>query len=758
MKRYFFACLFIFCFAFVCFAQQVKPTATPTPVPLEDTDDIVKISTTLVQVDVTVTDKNGKAVTDLKAEDFEIYENGEKQLITNFSYMAPQRADAQAPTNSNKIEGKINNVPVPFAQLRPEQVKRTIAIVVDDLGLSFESVATVRSALRKFVDNQMQPGDLVAIVRASVGSGAFQQFTSDKRQLYSAIEQLKWNPQGRSGISSFAAVEPSIVDQMIAQGVPQQGTPPAGVPNNLSPAQQELLKKFLDDAAKLDSETRKSFEAFRQDIFTAGTLGAINYAVGGMNELPGRKSIMFFSDGFSICSVDQPERCGRMLDMVRKLTDIVNRAGVSIYSFDARGVAVTGLTSEDKVLGASIDAPQPFQNSARQQVQQTITGRTDELYEKQQGMAYLANETGGKAFFNANDLNKSLDAALEDQKGFYLIGYQPQAETFSAETLRYNKLQVKVKREDLSVRYRSGFFGVEDKDIRPATLTANQQIVKALTSPFGVKDINVRINTLFGNDAQNGVYIGSLMHVNLNDLTFSNEANGEKRTTFDVLAASFDEKGGLVEQFSKSITLTIKNEVFEKTLKEGFVYSFIFPIKNPGGYQFSAAVRDAITGKVGSANQFAEVPKMKKNRMALSSIILENFTPEQWRQSNRAEQTGVSTDKTNPLIDTALRKFKRGTILGYSVEIYNAKISDRKQPLAIQTRLFHNGNLMLNGNPVPINLADQKEPKQIGYMGGIKLGVGMPAGDYVLQVIVYDNLSKDGSKAITQWIQFEIAE
>lgn len=757
MKKCFFAFLSILCFVFIATGQINKTTVRPTPVPVDETDDIVKISTNLIQIDVTVTDRDGKTITDLKPEEVEIYENGEKQFITNFSFISAQSKKNILSSKLNKSENKID-APIPFAQLRPEQVKRTIAILVDDFGLSFESVATVRSALRKFVDEQMQPNDLVAIIRTSVGSGAFQQYTSDKRQLYAAIEQLRWNPRGRSGISAFSPLEPTIAEQMTAQGIPQAGTPPPGVADNLNSVQAEMLKKFLDDASRLEEKSNKSFDDYREDIFTAGTLGAINYAVKGMNELPGRKSIMLFSDGFSICSSDKPERCGRTLDSVRKLTDVVNRASVSIYSFDARGLAVTALGSDDKILGASIEAPKSFQDSAQQKIQESVSGRSQELFQKQDGLAYLANETGGKTFFNTNDLNKSLDKALEDQKGFYLVGYQPQEETFDPKTLRYNKLQVKVNRADVNVRYRTGFFGVEDKDIRPADLTANQQIVKALTSPFGARDIKVRLNTLFGNDSKDGVYVGSLMHVDLKDLKFSDEANNEKKTTFDVLAVSYDEKGTLVEQISKSVTLTIKNDVYEKTLSEGFVYSFIFPIKNPGGYQFGAAVRDAATGKVGSANQFAEVPKMKKNRIALSSIILENFTVQQWQQSNQTTTQGDLPVKTKPLIDTSLRIFKRGTILGYSIEIYNAKLSEQNPQLAVQSRLFHDGNLIASGKLKPVDLSGQKELKQIIYMGGVKLGIAMSSGDYILQIIVVDNIAKKDAKAVTQWIQFEVTD
>src|SRR5689334_5076577 len=123
---------------------------TPTPRPANDTD-VVKISTNLIQVDVTVTDKNGKIVRDLKPEDFEIYENGQKQQISNFSFINNAREMAVKPEDS----APKTQAPLPPTPVRPDQVRRTIALVVDDLSLSFESTYYARRALKKFVDEQM---------------------------------------------------------------------------------------------------------------------------------------------------------------------------------------------------------------------------------------------------------------------------------------------------------------------------------------------------------------------------------------------------------------------------------------------------------------------------------------------------------------------------------------------------------------------------------------------------------------------------
>jgi len=179
------AVVLVVCLVSVSFGQVQDPSQKPAE------GDVVRITTNLVQVDAVITDKSGKPVTDFRPEELQLTENKRPQKITHFAYIA---ADTQ-PSKSNVRDN--NTVGVPPDRLRPEDVRRTIALIVDDLGLSFQSTHFVRRALKQFVDEQMQAGDLVAIIRTSGGIGALQQFTSDKRQLYAAIEHVKWYAGGQ---------------------------------------------------------------------------------------------------------------------------------------------------------------------------------------------------------------------------------------------------------------------------------------------------------------------------------------------------------------------------------------------------------------------------------------------------------------------------------------------------------------------------------------------------------------------------------
>src|SRR5688572_3547177 len=175
--------------------QGERPTAPAQPQQPDTQDpddtDVVRIRTNLVQIDAVVT-KDGKQVTDLTPEDFEIFEDGKKQVITNFSYVS--NVPSSSPDAAVKPAVKRTGLPVVPPAIRPDDPRRTVALVVDDLGISMESVSPLRNQLRKFIDEQMQPNDVAAIIRTGGEVGALQQFTTDKRLLHRAVERLRRHP------------------------------------------------------------------------------------------------------------------------------------------------------------------------------------------------------------------------------------------------------------------------------------------------------------------------------------------------------------------------------------------------------------------------------------------------------------------------------------------------------------------------------------------------------------------------------------
>lgn len=707
------------------FSQSPSPTPNVSPVTQapakteQEVGDVVRITSNLVQVDAVVTDRSGNNITDLKPDEVQIFEDGRQQKISHFSYIgAPASKTEELSTSTPKVR----NLPQPPVVLKPQDVRRTIAIVVDDLGLSFESLHLVREALKKFVDEQMQPGDLAAIIRTSGGIGALQQFTMDKRQLYAAIEQIKWYAGGRAAVGAFA---------------------PMGS-DNLSGAPADAQYVYDD------------LEQFREELFTVGTLGAIDYVVRGLRELPGRKSVVLLSDGIKLLNrIDMNRQQNsrvpnsasnvrsRVLDAVEKLIDLANRASVVIYTIDARGLQPLQLIAADNTsppAGQSVVLPS--------EMQARILGRRNSFMEGQDGLNYLAQQTGGFFIHDTNDVGGGIRRALNDQSGYYLVGYRPDESTFDATGRRkFHHLSIKVTRPGkYTVRMRNGFFGIANAEAAPSPLSARDQIVKALTSPFASSDIHLQLTSLFGNDAKVGSFMRSMLHVDAHDLTFADAGDGWHEATFDVVGVTFGDNGTVVDEISRTDTFRVNADRYQDVLKYGFMYMVGLPIKKPGAYQLRTVLRDHNSQRVGSAAQFVEVPDLKKDRLALSGLMMKGVNKE-----------GAPSD---PDAGESVRRLKTGMSLRYGFVIYNARFdkTTRKPQLQIQARLFRNGQIAFEGKVQPFALNDPPDLTRLSADGSITLGADLGPAEYVLQVIVTDRLADEKHRTAIQWMNFEIVK
>ena len=699
------------------FAQQ--PTATPTPNPAaqekprQETDDVVRITTNLVQVDAVVTDKDGKPVPDLKADELELFEDGRKQKITNLSFQIIETS--AEPLAKSRIDK--NAPPVPSVRLRREDVRRTVAIVVDDLGLSFESVYYVREALKKFVNQQMQDGDLVAIVRTASGMGALQQFTNDKRQLLAAIDRIRWKASGRGLIGAFAPIEANM---------------PGATPTP-------------DDPSYIPGEDA---DRSREDVLTVGTLGAIGYVVRGLRELPGRKSVLLVSDGLKLLTAEDLGRNQRVLFAMQRLTDLANRAAVVINTLDARGLQTLGLNAADNTSGMRPD------QSAR-----LFADRQRTFSESQDGMFYLSETTGGIAIRNTNDLSGGIRKVLEDQKSYYLIGFRPDDSTFDRLGRRqFHHLTLKVTRPGkYRVRMRTGFYGTTDEE-EPPPMTRGQQLIAALVSPFGATGVHLQLTSLFANDPKQGSLVRSILYIDPRDLTFTEEPDHKWKCVFDLLAVTFGDNGVPIDHVDKTYTVVLAADDLKRVMREGLVYYATIPIKKPGAYQLRMSLRDSGTERIGSASQYIDAPDIKKKRLFLSGLIV--------RGENAAELTQAATTKDEGLeqgnaeASPAIRRLRPGMVASFGYFIYNARIdkTTARPQVTTQVRLFRDGKEVFTGKEIPFDTTGQNDLQRLALGGAIQLGSAMEPGEYVLQVIVRDLVADKKQSLATQWMDFQIVK
>ncbi len=640
----------------------------------------------LVQLDAVVTDRKGKQVTDLAAGDFDLLQDGKPQVITNLSYV--RIADPTGPAPALRpVKTPLDTVPAPPVKLAPNQVRRTIALIVDDLNLSFVNIARVRQALATFVDEQMQPGDLAAILRTSAGIGALQEFTTDKRLLHAAIDRVRWtfvrNDDGVNGI--------------------------------------------------------RNLDLSQEAVFAIGTLGAVRYVVNGLGQLPGRKSVVLFSDlipGFSGPGVNS-----QLLESMHRLIDAANRAAAVIYAIDPAGVETLQITAQENVhrLG------QPMIDKAAR--------RAQEKFLAQAGLDFLVDQTGGLFIYNDNDLHAAIHDVLEDQAGYYLIGYQPAAGTFDPVTGRrlFHSVKLRVKRPGLTVRSRSGFFGVADSEPDPSSTKSDsreEQLAKAILSPFDSSGIGVRLTTLFvrtpmpvtanlpatqgekrPQKAQVSDFLNVILYIDPKDLTFTaiNEPvkepaapDGEvytRKAVIDLLILTFGDNGQVVDSTYMTYTIRRPEKLYQQSLRDGFVYAGLLPVRKSGAYQVRVAVRDATSQHVGSASQFIQVPDASKGRLLLSSLLL---SAEPGRPGPDPTRSGPDA-AYDP--SSALRAFKAGTQLSFAYEILNAQAGANGIQLQVQTRLFAEGRKIYEGSPEPFDAAGlQGDPKNLAARGGLSVG------------------------------------
>jgi VWFA-related protein len=674
---------------------------------------VVSVSLELVQVDVVVTDGKGGHVEDLGCDDFEIFEDRRKQTITNCSFVgmseAPLPSAAAAPSGSAAGSTR---------PMRREDVRRTIALVVDDLDLDVQSVMSVRTALEAFVENQIGPGDLVSMFRTSGGAGTLQQFTTDRRILRAAIERVRFHPQAG-------------VDALEPQGaIPVLDGATAGTDNRSLPK-----PKGGGGQAKI--------AALRADMLGGGTVGALRFVLMGLRDLPGRKSVVMFSKGQPMRTVEGDLTAfGRA---VPTLVELANRASVVIYTVDTMGVVTAQLTAADNMNPAgAVTSASGFQamlsnTSSRSGLGRVLGGLA--------GLDALSEPTGGLLLRGENDLSRQLGKVLEDQKGYYLIGYVPEASSFSpGDKPIFHRIQVKVRRKGLRIRSRKGFFGMSNDDPRIARSRTEAGLSAALLSPFSASEIGLRLHSGFYQDKAQRALLHSFLHVQAEDMTLAASPDGTFRTQAEILAYTFDAEGQVVDRLSRVGELRLTSEARDLAARHGINYVIDVPVKKAGAYQLRVALRDSASGRLGAAHQFVEVPDLTNDRLALSGILM----------TQAVADAHPPSDGATALRTAARRAFAPGQPIAYGLTVYNARVEHGQANLLLRVRVFLDGKEIIAGESRPVETKGQENPKALFAGGILVLPRQMVSGEYQLLVTVVDTLAAADRRTAVQSTPFEV--
>jgi VWFA-related protein len=699
-----------FAAACVATATLIHAAQAPPPEPPR-----FRVGVDAIRLDVVVTDKDDNLVTDLTADDFEVRQDGRLQQITLARYV-PVDVGPRATLDSRSLATPTAAPVTGGRRLSRADVQRTIVIVVDDLGIAWENMEPTRKALRRFVAEHVQPADLVALVKTSINAGIAQQLTLDRRVLNAAIEQVKWLGFGRRGITSFNALNAALPTS--------SGTPGPGVGANFG-----FDRSDPTDLGRVDQ--------LREEMSSAGTLGMLQMAIRGVRELPGRKAVVFISEGFPLVERDpdgtyQPSFL--VHERLERVVDLAMRMGVVLYTLDPRGLVAGGLSAEDNTT---------FMGAA--EIHPAAANRLRFLLETQESLRFLAEQTGGRVIVNNNDLVLGLRRISDDMRGYYVVGYTPPDDTFAprGKTPRFHPVSVRVKRPGLRVRTRKGFLGISDAERTPPPDTPQQALLDAAMSPFAMSDIPVRATLIPGYDTKGAPSVRALLHIDPRALTFTPDDTGRRVAKAEVFGMLFDQLGAPTTGRTAQFTVGLDAETDVATLDAGVVYSLVVPVAKPGGYQARFSVRDATSGALGAAGEFVEIADVKKGQFALSGVVL----GEEVRDATAPEAGDATLSRdSNP----ALRVFGPGARLVYSYEIYNARV-----PIDTRVVVWRDGRPFFSAPPSTIVPPLKKRPVKAA--GGIKLGEKMPPGDYVFQVTATTRgPGRAKPKTATRWTSFEV--
>jgi VWFA-related protein len=691
--------------------QAQKPAKTES----QNRDEVVKVATNLVQVDAIVTDKQGRPVTDLRPEDFELSENGRIRQITNFSYISltGEQSTPRETNSSRTIKRDIRTSapPLTLHAGHPEEVRRAIAILIDDFGLSFESFTRLRTALEKFIEEHTLPTDFIGVIRCSGGPGSMQQFTVNRTQIIAMIKRLRWYPTGRGGMSAFDSLSPIDNDE---NGIELRGYS-NNRPMNLS-----------------------SKEYF------GWSLGALGFVIEGMSHFPGRKSIVLISDNLPVTN-----REAQVNGVTRVLDNLIRRANqfsIVISTMDARGLSKSGLTADDSQ-----------NNLAANQIDTRLRDRGIRNIVQQDPLQYIATQTGGVFIHDDNDLADGLQRIVDSEQGYYLLAYRPDDVDVSPEKARGRSYKVilRLKRPELELRTRSEFRrAMLPRDGAAPVRGKDDYLREALTSPFVREDVRLRMTAFFSGGAEFKI----LLHVNANDLEFVKSSDDTYQASFDMAAVAFDDNGKIATQLARSQTVRVPSAAYEQLLRDGFVYSVSVPIKLPGAYQLRLALRDSSSGRLGSDSQFVEVPDARKKQLTVSGFAVQRVDP--FIGSDGTRNANYQTGRNPASGGPAVRRFNAGDLLTYSYLIYGERPpSGTGAPdLWSQIRLFRAGKEVFTGKETPVTTSQMSSSGGIVAVGTFRLGERLEPGEYFLQVIVIDKLAPAEKRISDQWIDFEIVK
>lgn len=683
---------------------------------------LAHVNVDLAQMDVVVTDAKGNHVTDLKPQELEILENGKPQHIINFSFVPGARGVSTANTSANAMPADdARNAAPPLPPNAAGETTRTIVVIVDDLGLGEQSFAAVHAALQRFVGQQVGPGDLVAIVTTSGRLGSLQCLTSDKRLLRAAVAKLRSIPSHRTvaGDRNFTCVYYNAMNATKDPGAPLDEDAYLGWRARFGG------KQALDALQELQNDQRSLYYGLL-------SLSVFRRVVDSLRDLPGRRSILLFSEGLPLVRAQGAgETNSQITDAYEAFINHANRSGISVNTIDPRGLIATFETADDDGCSAA---------------------KMSELTLTQLQLAGLARRTGGISIYNDNDIAGAVERVMNDQAGYYLVTYKPAPAAKGGHSdPGFRKIKIRVTRSALKLRYHNSLYeretGQASRESAPAR--GEDPLVSAVASPFATRGVRIRFASRYWDGGPGvGSVLDTLLQIDARDLTFLPDGAGRRKANFDILALISGSAAKPLNTVEKNYTVSLTGAAWQRALREGLVQKLQMRLKHPGAYQLRGAVRDRYSGRLGSASEFIEAPDLTRGRLVLSGIAL----------SGKPGKTGQNAEP--PAAESFGRlRFRAGETVLYACQILNAHPApDGSLNVEAHVALYHDGTALETSAPIKIDPSGQTSAERLVFENSFRLGKQLTPGDYTLRIAVADKNAPDRHATAIQAAGFEIVE
>jgi VWFA-related protein len=702
-------------------AQQTSKEAR------KNQDEAIKLKTHLVTLDVMVKDNKGKYVTDLKAQDFAVSENGVPQVVEFFDPPLVSGGETGIPgateaTRSSKPSGGPSNI---------------LSLVLDGATTDLTNLKQVREGTLKYIRERITTTDTVAVFGVSTDLRLLQPFTQDKAKLISAVENAYLLTASNKNLEqSHLAEDIERAREAAGAGATSLPASPAAAAQGRAGAEAMIAARALEQFIKLRSQL--SAQQARP------VLAALAALCEAQRSIPGKKTVVLFSQGFVAPTI---------LDwQVQSVIDIANRSNVAIYIIDSAGLRTSAPLSTSPVPAAPLSGVSGTMSTESRM--RAVGGedvfdivRHEGLNREYDILYRISGDTGGEFIKGTNDLSKALDRIDQGIRSRYTLAYSSTDANFDG---RFRKIKVEVRRPDAHVASRSGYYANPGDDIVPLS-PEDRKLLEGLPSVEASPALPLFLQ-LSPFRFKEGRYVVPLsIEVPPSAMQFDRRGN-KHQVQFEVLGVVRQTPDKILARLGGNFDIALTAEQYQAILNNNIFYRQDMELA-PGTYSIELLFRDKLSGKMAGKKEALVLPEANAE-FSTSGVVLSR----QAAKYASAAQGGVDvlSQQGVQIRPFPSRQFRATENLIIFFELYNAAInSEMGKPLVRVTV-----TLLKEGGPVtrPMDYVltetlTQPVPHLI-FAKFISLA-GLTPGNYTAAIEAKDTVTH---KLVTQQVPFVIKQ